>query len=557
MPQLCIKECNVSASMHMQMVLLPYILYYYECIFNATELMQEISRCIRIPETLCQPSSETTMDVEGDGDKSISSALKLSHFVDSQTKSPSSMDVLESITTRQARFSYDLERLEMIGDSFLKQAVTIFLYFKYPSANEGVLTPKRKRVIENRNLLSIAKEKGIQNIICNSHFGNININTDNENTNPLTVWLPPGYTRGESVESGTEEENERIEPGGPYQIVKNKTLADSIEALIGVYFQTGGTNLALKFMQDYLNIDVMYSIIPVTEQTDGGVKSRSCYADYPIPLTAITNRCASQSDLMELYTDLKLNRLEKILNYQFQDKSFLIQAMTHLSFHLNNVTGCYQRLEFLGDAVLDFLVTLHVFINKTTLNPGKLTQIRSALVNNNTFALLVIKYGFDTFIQHFSTKFDALLREFKSVTQYGDEEAFDVCFRNPFVIVPQDSEEGYHAPKILGDIFEAITGAIFLDCGMNLVKVWEVIHPLMADIIEEYMETIPIHPVSMFKEKYPKGEWTFQDVEGETECTVSLGNGVTVVGMGKNKKMAKATASWRAVYSTTEIKINT
>jgi endoribonuclease Dicer len=44
--------------------------------------------------------------------------------------------------------------------------------------------------------------------------------------------------------------------------------------------------------------------------------------------------------------------LEHRLGYRFQDRSFLLQAMTHASYSANRVTDCYQRLEFLGDAVL-------------------------------------------------------------------------------------------------------------------------------------------------------------------------------------------------------------
>lgn len=46
------------------------------------------------------------------------------------------------------------------------------------------------------------------------------------------------------------------------------------------------------------------------------------------------------------------DEFEQILNYKFNDRSYLLQAMTHASYSPNRVTDCYQRLEFLGDAVL-------------------------------------------------------------------------------------------------------------------------------------------------------------------------------------------------------------
>jgi len=44
--------------------------------------------------------------------------------------------------------------------------------------------------------------------------------------------------------------------------------------------------------------------------------------------------------------------LERRLGYKFRDRSFLLQAITHASYSPNRITDCYQRLEFLGDAVL-------------------------------------------------------------------------------------------------------------------------------------------------------------------------------------------------------------
>lgn len=56
------------------------------------------------------------------------------------------------------------------------------------------------------------------------------------------------------------------------------------------------------------------------------------------------------------------------------------------------MTNCYQRLEFLGDAVLDFLITRHLFNHPSRrFTPGELTDLRAALVNNNIFAALAVK----------------------------------------------------------------------------------------------------------------------------------------------------------------------
>lgn len=73
--------------------------------------------------------------------------------------------------------------------------------------------------------------------------------------------------------------------------------------------------------------------------------------------------------------------------------SFLFQAMSHASYIRNRLTRSYERLEFLGDAILDFLITSYIFESCGNLKPGELTDLRSALVNNVTFASYVVKLG--------------------------------------------------------------------------------------------------------------------------------------------------------------------
>lgn len=72
---------------------------------------------------------------------------------------------------------------------------------------------------------------------------------------------------------------------------------------------------------------------------------------------------------------------------------YFSQAMSHPSYIRNRLTRSYERFEFLGDAILDFLITAHIYENNPRLSPGDLTDLRSALVNNVTFAAYVVKLG--------------------------------------------------------------------------------------------------------------------------------------------------------------------
>lgn len=580
---LCKKAFRTHAHLHQQLNLLPYILYMFESILNAYELRERMSCKLRISREVYEKHLLIT-DLTESSEQLLANMLRQSTVVNETTKSPSIMEILETLTTRQAKFPYDLERLEMLGDSFLKQAVSVYLFFKHPKAHEGTLSSKRKRCISNKNLCRIAKSKevGIQHIICNSQFGNVN--PGNENQNSLTVWLPPGYYRVEdekldediddtvkkifdellqtiddnenvtmdlenmtisessidgltqpkdsdsnssnikvnlnlenvitreieigkrdsdlvevnesaqttvgsfvvdgvitktyelirAVDSDENEENETLEECKsnrnskqlnvevatkpsissrnctqpetddsndptkddipisiskdlPFQLVQDKSLADCVEALIGLHFKIGGTNLALHFMQEFLSIDVLFDAIPDKEICKVQMDSQSKYADFPCQRSVIQNTASTYNDVIDFYEQMKLDRLEDILCYEFKDKSFLVQAMTHLSYQKNNVTGCYQQLEFLGDAILDFLVTLHIYMYKPDLSPGDLTSLRSALVNNNTFGLLVIKFEWHTFLKHFSPKLHHVCQEFLSVVN-ETPSALDGCF---------------------------------------------------------------------------------------------------------------------------------
>lgn len=93
-----------------------------------------------------------------------------------------------------------------------------------------------------------------------------------------------------------------------------------------------------------------------------------------------------------------VERVEAILGYSFQERSFLLQALTHASYCNNRQTESYERLEFLGDAVLDYLVTAYIFTQSEAMDPGRITDTRSAMVNNNTLAELVVDAELHTFL---------------------------------------------------------------------------------------------------------------------------------------------------------------
>ncbi|EHW5913154.1 ribonuclease III [Campylobacter coli] len=126
--------------------------------------------------------------------------------------------------------------------------------------------------------------------------------------------------------------------------------------------------------------------------------------------------------------------LEQKLAYKFKDKDLLIHALTHKSFKkpYNN-----ERLEFLGDAVLDLVVGEYLFHKFAKDAEGDLSKLRAALVNEKSFAKIANSLNLGDFI---------------------------------FMSAAEENNGGKEKPSILSDALEAIMGAIHLEAGFDFAR---------------------------------------------------------------------------------------
>ena len=134
-------------------------------------------------------------------------------------------------------------------------------------------------------------------------------------------------------------------------------------------------------------------------------------------------------------TDKDVKKIESAIGYVFNDKQLLKTAFTHSSF-LNENRDCdtsYDRLEFLGDAVLDFLVSeeLYFRLNK---DEGEMTEIRSQIVSKEPLCNAVDEMGIFGFMR------------------IGKGAGKDVN----------------KSPKVKSDLFESLLAAVYIDCGRQL-----------------------------------------------------------------------------------------
>ena len=99
-----------------------------------------------------------------------------------------------------------------------------------------------------------------------------------------------------------------------------------------------------------------------------------------------------------------LEEVELILGYEFKDKSLLLEAFTHVSFHNSDKYSekqiSYERLELVGDSVLNLLMTRKLFFLYPKLSPGKLTYLRSDNTDNEKLARVAFKCGLHRFLHH-------------------------------------------------------------------------------------------------------------------------------------------------------------
>ena len=123
-------------------------------------------------------------------------------------------------------------------------------------------------------------------------------------------------------------------------------------------------------------------------------------------------------------------QLEKRLGYHFDNKQLIIEALTHKSHKkpYNN-----ERLEFLGDAVLDLIVGEFLFIEFPEEAEGVLSKIRASLVNESGFTKLANKLGLGDYI---------------------------------YLSPAEESNDGRNKPSLLSNAFEAVIGATYLEAGL-------------------------------------------------------------------------------------------
>lgn len=215
--------------------------------------------------------------------------------------------------------------------------------------------------------------------------------------------------------------------------------------------------------------------------------------------------------------------IECNIQYQFQDKSLLKQALSHSSF-INEMKKMgmesYERLEFLGDAVLELITSEFLFENYKELTEGQLTKLRASIVCEFT------------------------LSSVSEMLHFGE-----------YVLLSKGEEltGGRGRSSILCDLFESVLGAIYLDGGMEPARTY-VETFLLTDIENKSLFYDAKTTLQEMVQKDGKGVVTYEILEesgpdhNKKFVTEVLVDDVPIArGEGSSKKNAQQMAAYRAI----------
>lgn len=223
----------------------------------------------------------------------------------------------------------------------------------------------------------------------------------------------------------------------------------------------------------------------------------------------------------------KLRPLTKALGHTFKDPGLLVLALTHRSFGNNN----NERLEFLGDSIVNFIIAEDLYLRFPQAREGQLSRLRARQVKGTTLAEVAREFNLGNYLQMGSG-------ELKS--------------------------GGFRRESILADALEAVIGAIYLDAGMDTVK--ERVLSWFADRLDAMsLSDTQKDPKTRLQEylqsrQQPLPQYEVINVEGEAhaqlftvECVIEQLD-YRPLGIGSSRRFAEQEAAEK-VLQALEVKV--
>lgn len=218
-------------------------------------------------------------------------------------------------------------------------------------------------------------------------------------------------------------------------------------------------------------------------------------------------------------TNNSYEKLEQALNYKFSDQQLLVQALTHKSIKTkpNN-----ERLEFLGDSIVNLIVSQYLYHHLEQASEGDMSKIRSSIINEPSLTKMADQIHIRSFIK---------------------------------LSLGEENNQGRNKPSLISDAFEAVIAAIYLDSDL------ETVIKVLSQLIEKTFKTIDL---SLFRDyktqlqemvqakyklvpEYILLEEVGPDHDKQFKIEVRIDDKAYAIGLDRNKKGAQQIAASKAL----------
>ncbi|KAJ3018775.1 hypothetical protein HKX48_002642 [Thoreauomyces humboldtii] len=444
-PQYC-EPYPIKKNIIQTAVIFPSILYYTEMACRAAELREKLDLPVTLPK------------------------------------------LIEALAAPSAVLQFSYERLETLGDAFLKVAITLHLYALHPHRHEGVMTMMSHRLQSNWALYERGVIKNIFGYMVSSKLAR-------------SEWRPMISVKGWSedevpvdddlLEANQNDQTKKKELPSAISAIhglSTKQIADSVESIIGACLECNGVKGAAQALHNIYHDAFMID-----------------WKDYTLAMKDLVRPTGP----MRPDKRIAVAEVEKIIGYKFKDPWLLAEALTHPSSHDMTVQN-YQRLEFLGDAILGLHAVRFFYFKYPELPPGRLVDLKDAAVNNAFLACISANLGLHYHIDRFSGPMDEAIADYcnelyaeaeEHKKNAVEREAKIEAVKNGFfekvgernrLQRELETESQYwvaiETPKAVSDVFEAITGAIFVDNDFDEDSVWQFLRRNWLPWVTEYVQ---------------------------------------------------------------------
>lgn len=220
---------------------------------------------------------------------------------------------------------------------------------------------------------------------------------------------------------------------------------------------------------------------------------------------------------------MEFKKLEESIGYEFKDKELLKKALTHTSYAYENKLESNEKLEFLGDSILEFISSKYIYNNYQKLKEGEMTKVRADVVCEKSLYKIACKHNFSDFL---------------------------------YLGKSQKSNGKNVRPAILADSVEAVIAAIYFDSGIEEAEKFIIenlkdsinlasSHVGMKDYKTVLQEKLQIHGSVIIKYNIIKEFGPDHDKSFVAE--VICDGKILAEGTGKTKKMAEMEAARKAL----------